>query len=64
MPHGKPAGVRCVNLDDTNRCRVWKTELFPAVCRGFLPLADVCGSSAADALTRIGELERLTRPAR
>jgi uncharacterized protein len=63
MPSGKPAGVRCVNLDDSNRCRVWETELYPEVCRRFRPELLVCGETNAEAFERISQLESLTRPA-
>lgn len=61
MPQGKPAGVRCVNLDEANRCRVWNTPAFPAVCRGFRPEPAVCGETAAEALTLLTVMERQTR---
>ena len=32
----------------------------PAVCGGFRPMADVCGSHRQEAIWLIGELERLT----
>jgi uncharacterized protein len=62
MPHGKPAGVRCVNLDAELRCRLWGTPEYPAVCRGFPPTPDACGEDAAQALSLLTELERRTRP--
>ncbi len=63
MPHGKAAGVRCVNLDETNRCTVWNTPHYPEVCRRFSPDLAVCGTSSAEAVRLIDELERLTQPA-
>jgi uncharacterized protein len=63
MPSGKPAGVRCVNLDDANRCRLWGTELYPSVCLRFRPEPAVCGESSAQALATIAEWEAMTRPA-
>lgn len=62
MPDGKPAGVRCVNLDAAGLCRLWGTELYPAVCRGFRPLPDVCGENSEQALALIAALEKSTRP--
>jgi Fe-S-cluster containining protein len=64
MPRGKPAGVRCVNLDEDLRCRLWGTPEYPAVCRGFPPKPDVCGENAGEALALLAELERRTRPGR
>lgn len=60
MPHGKPAGVRCVQLDAANRCRLFGSTQRPAVCGGFQPEPTVCGGSAAEALALIAALERLT----
>ena len=63
MPRGKPAGVRCVNLDAHNLRRVGNTPAFPAVCRGFRPESAVCGGSAAEALVKLTILEAQTRTA-
>lgn len=62
MPGGKPAGVRCVNLDDAGRCRIWNTPEYPDFCRGFRPCVEVCGDSRDEALRRLVVLERLTLP--
>lgn len=64
MPHGKPAGVRCVQLDEENRCRVFGRPERPAFCVSLQPAADMCGADASEAMRLIGELERATRPAR
>ena len=32
MPHGKPAGIPCVNLDQNLRCRVFDDPARPAFC--------------------------------
>ncbi|MCX5660905.1 MAG: YkgJ family cysteine cluster protein [Planctomycetota bacterium] len=63
MPQGKPAGVRCVNLDAQDRCRVWNTPVFPAVCRGFRPELSVCGQTAAEAMVNLTIMEAQTRAA-
>ena len=63
MPQGKPSGVRCVQLTDDNRCRLWGTPAYPSFCRGFLPEPAVCGVDADDALVRLTILERATTPA-
>ena len=63
MPGGKPAGVRCVNLDPrTLRCRIWGTPEYPEVCRRFRPDPAVCGSSREEAMRLLTDLERLTAP--
>ncbi|MCK4529590.1 MAG: YkgJ family cysteine cluster protein, partial [Candidatus Marinimicrobia bacterium] len=35
MPEGKPAGMRCVNLDKNNYCIIHDGPTFPSVCRNF-----------------------------
>jgi hypothetical protein len=63
MPNGKPAGVPCVNLDpETHLCRIWNTAEYPAFCRGLQASEEMCGSSRAEALAYLAELEELTRP--
>jgi hypothetical protein len=60
MPDGKPAGVRCVQLDDANGCRIFGRPERPAVCGSLQPAADMCGDSRAHAMFYLAELERLT----
>jgi len=62
MPHGKPARVRCVNLNIGNQCKIWGQPNFPEVCRKFVPSLWVCGTSQAEALSFLSELEALTTP--
>lgn len=62
MPHGKPAGVRCVQLDEGNRCRIFGQPGRPAVCAQLMPSADMCGSNAFEALAWLTQLEHDTRP--
>lgn len=61
MPEGKPAGVRCVNLDQDYLCRLWNTAEYPAVCRGFQAERLTCGQSRDDALVLLTIMEHLTR---
>lgn len=63
MPQGKPAGVRCVQLDDANRCRIFGHPQRPAVCAGLLPSAEMCGADRPHAMAFLTRLERDTRPA-
>jgi hypothetical protein len=63
MPGGKPAGVRCVQLDDELRCRLFGRPERPACCGGLQPSRAMCGDSAAEALHWLAELEAATRPA-
>ena len=63
MPHGKPAGVRCVQLTDDNRCRLFGLPERPAVCVRLRPNLEMCGQSAEEALVYLAALEIATRPA-
>lgn len=60
MPQGKPAGVRCVQLDDAWRCRIFAQPDRPAVCGQFMADAESCGDSRDDALRLIDLMERMT----
>jgi len=62
MPNGKPAGVRCVQLTDDNRCKIFGLPERPGVCNRLRPSEEMCGSSAEEALIYLTELEILTRP--
>jgi hypothetical protein len=62
MPQGKPAGQRCIQLDDAHRCRIFGQPDRPAVCGQLQPSAEMCGTSAADALAWLMQLERVTAP--
>ena len=62
MPGGKPAGVRCVQLTDDNRCRLFGQPERPAFCVGLRPSAEMCGESAETALVYLEHLELLTKP--
>jgi hypothetical protein len=60
MPNGKPAGVRCVQLDERNGCRIFGQPERPKVCGGLQPSIEMCGDSNAQAMFFLSELERLT----
>jgi hypothetical protein len=62
MPLGKPAGVRCVQLDEDERCRIFGLPARPAVCAQLRPSAEMCGSTRAQALQLLTRLEQLTQP--
>lgn len=62
MEKGKPAGVRCIQLTDDNRCIIFADRLRPAVCGSLRPSREMCGSNAAEAMQRLIELEQSTRP--
>lgn len=62
MPNGKPAGVRCVNLDDANNCTIHNTKLYPAICRSFPTDKEMCGTTNEYAYKYIEEMENTTKP--
>jgi hypothetical protein len=65
MPQGKPAGVRCVQLDDANRCQIFGQPGRPAVCGQLKPSHEMCGThedSGRHALLYLARLECLTAP--
>lgn len=61
MPHGKPAGVRCDNLTEDNRCRLFGRPERPSFCLAWLPAPELCGDSLGQALRNIAALEDQTR---
>ncbi|WP_444677574.1 YkgJ family cysteine cluster protein [Halomonas sp. E19] len=61
MPSGKPAGMRCLQLDADNLCRLFGAPERPEVCRRFDYDAELCGTSQGDAMQRIALLEADTR---
>jgi hypothetical protein len=67
MPNGKPAGTRCIQLDETNRCMIFGKPERPAFCANLQPTAEMCGSDNLEnpreyALQWLGKLEQLTQP--
>ena len=64
MPAGKPAGVRCVQLTDGNRCLLFGRPERPAVCVNLRPMKEMCGDTAKEALAYLAFLERATAPGR
>jgi uncharacterized protein len=62
MPQGKPAGVRCVQLDEANRCRLFGRPERPAFCGGLQPSQEMCGQTREQAMVWIRSLERATAP--
>jgi Fe-S-cluster containining protein len=63
MPHGKPAGVPCVQLDDAMRCKIFGRPERPGCCAGLQPAEDMCASSRQTAMIWLDQLERATAPA-
>ena len=62
MPDGKPAGVRCVQLDALNRCLIFGDPSRPEVCRSLRPNLEMCGNRDDEAYLYLSQLEEATRP--
>ena len=64
MPHGKPAGVRCVQLTHDGLCGIFGRQDRPAVCNNLRPSQEMCGSTAREAYVWFASVERATAPDR
>ena len=62
MPHGKRAGIPCINLDDHFRCRLFGDPSRPAFCASLKPCVSMCGASRAEAMAILEALEIATLP--
>lgn len=60
MPEGKPAGVRCLQLDEKNLCKIYGHPERPAVCGSLRAEKEMCGDTREEALAWLARLERLT----
>lgn len=60
MPAGKPAGVRCVQLTDDNRCAIFGRPERPAVCGSLRAEPEMCGTDRRYALAWLAQLEAAT----
>ncbi|HHU49851.1 MAG: YkgJ family cysteine cluster protein [Caldicoprobacterales bacterium] len=60
MPNGKPAGVRCIQLNEDNMCNLYGRKNRPAVCNSFQPSEEMCGQSAQEAYAYLSRLEEQT----
>ena len=67
MPQGKPAGVRCAQLNAEGFCQIFQQASRPKVCGSLQPSLEMCGAQQDVQKTRehamryLGELERLTQ---
>ena len=64
MPHGKPAGIPCVQLLPDFRCALFGKPERPAVCVSLRPTEEMCGATREEALTFLAKLELATAPDR
>lgn len=60
MPNGKPAGVRCVQLNEHNACMIFGKPERPTVCGSLKPSAEMCGDSREYAMIYLTRLDQLT----
>ncbi|MDE2456844.1 MAG: YkgJ family cysteine cluster protein [Burkholderiales bacterium] len=60
LPQGKPAGMRCVQLDADDRCRIFGRPERPAVCASLRPEPEMCGQTRAQAMAWLARLEAET----
>ena len=49
MPLGKAAGVRCVQLTDDLKCKIFNDPSRPEICSSFKPEIMFCGNTTEDA---------------
>lgn len=61
MPDGKPAGVRCVQLDRDHRCKLFGRPERPAICVRLRPAFAMCGNDRDEAMATLVRLEIATR---
>jgi hypothetical protein len=65
MPHGKPAGTPCIQLDEDHQCRLFGKPERPAFCGGLQPSLEMCGEpsqSRTYAIAWLNALEIATQP--
>jgi uncharacterized protein len=62
MPLGKPAGVRCVQLDEHERCRLFGHPERPSVCLSLKPTPGMCGTDRRQAMQILSIMEQQTKP--
>lgn len=62
MPNGKPAGVRCIQLDDEENCKIFGHPDRPAVCSSLRPAPEFCGDNREQAMRWLTKVEILTQP--
>ncbi len=62
MENGKPAGIRCINLDNNNMCMLFEKKERPAVCISLKPSREMCGGSYQEAVKYLEKIEKETAP--
>ena len=61
MPNGKPAGIRCVQLNEKNLCQLFGSSERPLVCSTFQAEHIICGDNSEQAMQIITEWELITK---
>jgi len=62
MENGKPAGIRCINLDNNNMCLLFNKKERPKVCISLIPIKEMCGNSYLEAMKYLEKIEKETLP--
>lgn len=62
MPDGKPAGIRCVQLTNDNKCSLFGKPDRPSVCGSLRPSEEMCGRTDEQAYAYLHMLEQMTKP--
>jgi uncharacterized protein len=62
MPHGKPAGIRCIQLDEDERCMIFGKPERPQVCVNLRPEPMMCRETREQAMLWLQTLELSTQP--
>lgn len=60
MPQGKKAGERCIQLDESNLCKLFGQPNRPKVCADFSAEVWICGTNKEEAMAIISHLELIT----
>lgn len=62
MSGGKPFGVRCIQLNDDNLCKLFGKPERPRVCLSLKPSYEMCGATQKHAIDYLSSLETATKP--
>tara|TARA_Y100001937_G_C7081714_1_gene313307 strand:- start:497 stop:742 length:246 start_codon:yes stop_codon:yes gene_type:complete len=58
-PNGKPAGVRCNNMNEMNICTIHGTSDYPDVCKNYTAEIEFCGKTFEDSKKILTELNTI-----
>ena len=62
MPHGKPAGVKCIHLLADYTCAIYDNPSKPKVCSDFKSEPEFCGSDREEAMNILFSLSGSPTP--